>query len=109
MRFSRNRGYRDNAGNKALAPEPPSEQAPPLALPILTPLAVVVSGYLSIGDLGGMLIQAGQVPEHVLRCVSLPGEQQLLPGLCLCKAKAPNDSAAEGGLVRGVEMEDFFN
>lgn len=56
-----------------------------------------------------MLIQAGQVPEHVLRCVSLPGEQQLLPGLCLCKAKAPNDSAAEGGLVRGVEMEDFFN
>lgn len=47
-----------------------------------------------------MLIQAvgapKQVPEHV-QCVSLPGEQQLLPGLFV------------QGLVRGVEMEDFFN
>lgn len=53
-----------------------------------------------------MLIQAvgaaGQIAEHVLKCVSLPGEQQL-------KVKAPSDSAAEGELVRGVEMEDFFN
>lgn len=34
-----------------------------------------------------MLIQAAgapvQIPEHVLKCVSLLGEQQLLPGLFL--------------------------
>lgn len=34
-----------------------------------------------------MLIQAGQVPEHILRCVSLPGEQQLLSGFVCAKQK----------------------
>lgn len=60
-----------------------------------------------------MLIQAvgaaGQVPEHMLKCVCPSLGSSSCSLRWLCKVKAPRDSAAEGGLVRGVEMEDFFN